>query len=221
METIITWGWTWLCILTAVMLLTSWIMHLQSREFYMLDVVMRKFSILDMQFPATPGELPALIKHIYALPEAARQRTLSALRGQLWVDFLFMPAAYGSIFLLCLEVAAKMPPLSVCASLFSCLGWLQLLAWICDIIENIYLLQKIRPDPVPSTQAAHRTYQWIEFIKWGVSLTGMVSALSALLFFWVSGQYVTASLIYLLVLAAEAGVFIFLVLLVKPGKRAT
>lgn len=206
MEIMITDGWCWLCITVGVMLLTAFIMGLQGRQFYTMGVVMRTFSILDLEFPSSPKDIPSLVKGIYALPAPQRQRTLTALRGQLWLDFLFMPAAYGSIFLLCMEVAGKMNETG--QVFFTWLAWLQIVPWLCDIVENIYLLRKTRPEIECSTTAVHKAYQVMEAFKWGILLIGLVCALSSLLFFWLTGDYMVGSLHYLLVLAGEVAVFI-------------
>jgi hypothetical protein len=205
MQVVIINPWNWLCISMAITLFTSFLMHLQSAQFYTNDVLIRKFSILDMQFPATARELPNLINGIYLLPAPQQQKTLRALRGQLWLDFLFMPAFYGSIFLLCMQVAGKMEASG--RIFFAVLAWLQFVPWICDIIEGIYLLGKIHPNVPPSTPRIHRAYQLLEVCKWGTFLTATVCALSALLFFWLTGRYETASLQYLLILTGEIVLF--------------
>ncbi|NLR78124.1 hypothetical protein [Chitinophaga eiseniae] len=208
MSILLTDAWYWLCISMAIFLLTAFIMGRQSRYFYTMDVVPRQFSITDLQLPSCQKELVNLIKGIYTMPAANRQQTLRALRGQLWVDFLFMPAAYGSIFLVCMKVASKMNPAGTL--LFSILAWLQLLCWLCDIVENIYLLQKISPNVSESTKTVHRAYQLLEIIKWGFSLLATVCGLSALLFFWVTGNFAVSSLHYLLIIVGEIVVFIAL-----------
>jgi len=218
MDTLIHDGWSWLCLSMGVMLLTTFIMSRQGRQFFTMDVVIRKFNILDLEFPGSPKEIPDLIKGVYALPVAQQKKTLSALRGQLWVDFLFMPAAYGSIFLVCIKIAEKMNPAGT--SLFTWLAWLQLLPWLCDIIENIYLLRKTYPDVPPSSKAVHKAYLWLEITKWGISQIGMVCGLSALLFFWLSGDFEAASLRYLLIIAGEAAAFIALQFIPLPKKEA-
>lgn len=216
METLINNAWCWLCISMGLLLITVFIMMRQARQFYTMDVVMRRFSILDLEFPGSPNEIPAIIKGVYALPVVQQAKTLAALRGQLWVDFLFMPAAYGSIFLVCIKVAEKMNPAGT--SLFTWLAWLQLLPWLCDVVENIYLLRKTAPNVPASTKMVHKVYQWLEITKWGISSIGMVCGLSALLFFWVTGDFDPASLHYLLILVAEAGVFVGLQFIPSPAK---
>jgi hypothetical protein len=215
METLLNNAWCWLCISMGLLVVTGYIMSIQSRQFFTMDVVIRPFSILDLEFPGSPQEIPAIIKGVYALPSGQRSTTLAALRGQLWVDFLFMPAAYGSIFLICIKVAEKMNPAGT--TLFTWLAWLQLLPWLCDFIENIYLLRKTYPNVPASTKRGHTAYQWMEITKWSISLIGMVCGVSALLFFWVSGDFEVRSLHYLLIIVGEIGVFIGLQLIPKPA----
>ena len=53
------------CIAFGLMLFFSLIMGLQSRHFYTMDVVKKKFSIMDLELPATPTELVNLIKGLF------------------------------------------------------------------------------------------------------------------------------------------------------------
>ena len=205
MSFLITHGWIWFCIAFSVMLTTMFIMNFQSKKFYTQDVVLRKFSIIDLQFPASAQELVNIIKGIYDLPGGQTQRTLRSLRGQLYVDFLFMPAVYIGIFLLCMQVSSKMS--SFGHDVFAVLGWLQAIPWICDIIENIYLLNKIRPKPAVSTLSAHKAFGWLEIFKWGIPLVGAVCSVSALFYFWLTGLYSPDSLRYLLIIVGEIIVF--------------
>jgi hypothetical protein len=206
MTFLITHGWIWFCIAFGVMLTTMFIMNLQSRKFYTQDVVLRKFSIIDLEFPVSAQDLVNIIKGIYALPGGQSQKTLRSLRGQLYVDFLFMPAAYIGVFLLCMQVSSKMS--SFGQDVFAVLGWLQAISWICDIIENIYLLNKIRAEPPVSTLPAHRAFGWLEIFKWGFALIGAVCSASALFYFWLTGLYSPDSLLYLLIIVGEIGVFL-------------
>src|SRR4051794_25400728 len=157
-------GWTLFCILFGLFLLFTFIMNFQGSYFYTKDVVIRKFSILDLALAASPVELVNIIKGLYDLPPEQSKKAVNALRGQLYVDFLFMPCAYGSIFLLCLKVAERME-VSIGYYIFAAFAWLQLVAWLCDIIENVYLLGKIRPDPVLSASSRHKTYLAMEGVK--------------------------------------------------------
>jgi hypothetical protein len=215
MSFLITHGWIWFCITFSVMLTTVFIMNLQSRKFYTQDVILRKFSIIDLEFPASAQELVNIIKGIYALPGGQSQRTLRSLRGQLYVDFLFMPAAYIGIFILCMQVSSKMSHFG--HYVFAVLGWLQAIPWICDIIENIYLLNKIRPEPMISTPSAHKAFERLEVLKWGIPLLGTVCSFSALFYFWLTGLYSPDSLPYILIIVGEIIIFMIARQKVRSG----
>lgn len=195
------------CIAFGATLVLTLIMGLQSRHFYTKDVIVRKFSIMDLELAATATEIVNIVKGLYQLPDPRQsQAAVRALKGQLYIDFLYMPAVYGSIFLLCAHVSAKMTTI-LGQDLFIALAWLQLVSWLCDIIENIYLLGKIRPDPIRSAPAVHSAYLCMEAVKWGLALTAAVSALSTECYFWLSGYYSPRSLDYLLIIVAEVLVF--------------
>lgn len=197
-------NWTLLCITFGLMLLFSFIMSIQAAHFYTNDEVEKKFSIMELEFPATPMELRNLVRGLYKLPTRPRAiKTIKSLRCQLYIDFLFMPCAYGTIFLLCMLVAAKMQ-YSGGAKIFSVLAWAQIIPWICDIIENIYLLRKIKPKPVLSSLTVHRAYVRMEVVKWGIALG------AAICYFWLAGNYKVSSLNYLLVLSGEVILFVML-----------
>ena len=200
--------WIYFCIVFGAMLLISFIMSLQSANFYTMYVVIRKFSIIDLQFPASAMELVIFIKGISLLPAELSKKSLRSLRRQLYLDFLFMPALYGSIFLLCMKVSLKMS--SFGHGLFGILAWLQCIAWLCDIIENIYLLNKIRPEPVISKPAVHIAYVILEIAKWGIALTAAVCSIAAIFYFWVVGYYSFHSIQYLLIITAEI-IMIFII----------
>lgn len=168
-----------------IMLVAMLIMNRQARDFYTLDVVLRQFSIFQLEFPSSNKELPTLIQGIYALPEPMRTRSLRALKGQLYVDFLYMPGVYLSIHILCHEVARTQEGWGI--ALFEFLSVAQFISWICDIIENLYLLRKIRRKGPPVSRLEYKLYQFMETIKWGFSLTGAGLGLSMLVYAWLTG----------------------------------
>lgn len=174
--------------------------------FFSKDVVLRKFSIIDLQFAATGQEIVNIIKGIYLLPEEKSKKAVNALRSQLYVDFLFMPAVYGGIFLLCMKVSNKM--LSVAGEdFFAILAWLQIIPWLCDLYENSYLLNKLN-NPKAATPQTHKFFQRIVVLKWGISLLGAVCSIAALFYFWLVGYYSVDSLPYILIIFAELILFI-------------
>ena len=201
----ITNGWLWFCIAFGVMLIIALVMKLQRKYFYTNDVVIRKFAMIDLELPASPREVVNIIKGIFLLPPDQSQKTLKALKGQLYIDFIFMPVAYGAIFLLCMDVSWKMS--SVGHGLFSALAWLQVIAWLSDLIENIYLLNKIKPGVVASSDGAHKAYMLVEVIKWSIVLVSAVCSLFALSYFWLAGRYSYPSLHYLIIIIVEIILF--------------
>jgi len=202
----ITNSWLWFCIAFGVMLIIALVMKFQRKYFYTNDVVIRKFAMIDLELPSSSREVVNIINGIFLLPPDQSQKTLRALKGQLYIDFIFMPPTYGAIFLLCMDVSWKMS--SIGHGLFSTLAWLQVVAWLCDIIENIYLLNKIRPGVVASTDAAHKAYMLVEIIKWAIVLVSVVCSLFALSYFWLVGRYSYISLHYLIIILVEIILFI-------------
>ena len=197
--------WMPFCIVFAIALLISFIMSIQGKNFYMMHLVIRKFSIIDFEFPASALELASVIKDIFSLPETLAKKSLKALKSQLYLDFLFMPALYGSIFILSMKVSGKM--IYFGHSLFAVLAWLQFIAWICDVIENIYLLNKINPEPVVSTPVVHKAYEVLEIIKWGIPLITAVCCIAAIFYYWLAGSYSDNSLYFLIITGIELFVF--------------
>ena len=209
--------WIYFCVAFGATLLISLLMSLQSANFYTLYVVIRKFSIIDLEFPVSALELATYIKGIFALPAEFSAKTLRALKGQLYLDFLFMPAAYGSIFILCMKVSMKLT--SFGHWVFAVLAWLQLIAWVCDIIENIYLLNKIHPEPVVSNTAVHKAYEMLEKCKWGIALTATICSIAAIFYFWLVGLYSFQSLNYFLIVVAEIIIFLGLKKITAKNER--
>lgn len=207
------------CLSFGAMQLCALWMGWQGRHFFTKDVVVRKFSIMDLELAATGTEIVNLIRGLYRLPDRVQARNaIASLKRQLYIDFLFMPCAYISVFLVCAHVSGKMAT-SWGQAFFTGMAWLQAVPWLCDIIENIYLLQKIRPHPVRSGDGVHTAYLLMEALKWGLALVGAVSALSAECFFWLSNNYSPLSLPYLLIVIAEILVFAVAGKLVAGSKK--
>ena len=194
-------GWIYFCGALGVMLFLHLLMSLQSNNFFTKHVVVRKFSILDLEFPPSAAEMVNFIKDIFSLPAAQAKKTSIALRNQLLLDFLFMPAFYGSIFILSMKVSMKMVFFG--HKFFAVLAWIQFIAWLCDIIENIYLLNKIRSEPSVPNNAVFKSYEALEALKWGIPLLASVCSIAAISYFWLVGLYSYDSLLYLVIIAIE------------------
>lgn len=198
--------WFLFCITFGLMLFVTLIRNVQSKYFFTNDVVERKFNIVDLTLAAAPAELVNIIKGLYVLPAAKSKKAVNAVKTRLYIDFLFMPCAYLSVFILCTKVADRIQfPLGY--YVFIVLAWLQLVSWLFHIIENVFLLSKINPNPAVPGVAACKRYLKMEAAKWGIVLTGAVCSVSAICYFWLTGHYSPYSLHYILIVSAEITVF--------------
>jgi hypothetical protein len=178
------------------------------------------FSILDLEIPSSGLDLKKLIGGIYWLQdEVKKKKTLFFLKAQLWLDFLFMPALYGSLFILCFRLGLSLS--GFFRGFFLFLAWAQGLSWISDIIENIFIFSllirvkkhqkegKERKDIKELNSGALIRYRILECVKWGFALIGLVSSLSFYLYFWISNTYSISNLRFLRIELLEfSGIFL-------------
>ncbi|HXS56854.1 MAG TPA: hypothetical protein VN726_12075 [Hanamia sp.] len=197
-------SWIYFCISFGAMLLVALYMNYQSRYYYTLHVFVRKFTLIDLQSPASPLELATYIKGIYLLPPELSGKSSQALKSNLRIEFLFMPLAFGTIFLFCMQISMKLT--SVGHWGFAILAWSQVVAWILGMFENVYLLNKIQPDVQPSSFSVHKMMARIDILKWAILLFAVVSGLSVSCYFWLTGRYHYDSVQYLMLFIAEAAV---------------
>lgn len=212
-------NWMSFCIAVAFVIAFAYLMQIIARSFITRDVLRKSFGIFDLEFAASELELNNLLRGINKLEPPQAKKVFRALRTHLYVDFLFMPAAYGALFIACMLVANKMPLPGLV--FFSILAWLQAAAWVSDIVENIYLLKKIRQHENQSLQGAGTNFfplfQALQIIKWGAALLALVCVLSSLMYFWIAGFYSPGTLKYILIFASE--VLVFGILCVLPAKK--
>ncbi|MCD6012062.1 MAG: hypothetical protein K0Q79_1924 [Flavipsychrobacter sp.] len=186
------------CIAFAVMLLATWLMSRQGRHLFTKDPLRRKFTMLEMEFPAKSYELETLINGIYLLPDEA-PKTIKALKKQLLLDYLlFIPAVYSCIYILCMHIAVELKT-EVGRYWFMGLGWAQIIPFILDYIENTYFWIMInkRNIPVPKPDVTKpepvsrpfKMMQLLQVFKWGIPLIGAVCSISVVAYFWLSGRY--------------------------------
>lgn len=200
--------WMYFCIAVGIALLVNLLMSFVNKKFFLMHVVIRKFSILDLEFPASAQELATIVKDIFKLPGDLLKKTLKALKTHLYLDFIFMPALYISIFIFSMNVAMKM--IYFGHKLFGILAWLQLVSWACDIVENIYLLNKLRPDAVVSKPAIEKGFAILEIVKWGIPLITLVCSFAAIFYYWLVGNYSHHSLYFISTLIMELVIFLIL-----------
>ncbi len=199
--------WMWFCIASALAFFFSLLMSRASTELMTLDGSLREFTITDLEFPSNNLDIPFIINGVFRLPDPAQQnRVIKALKRILYLDFLFMPAIYTAIFLICMQVAIKLPENSFGQYLFAAFAWLQAVAWLCDILENLHLLNWAHKE-LKIAKPAHQRYVLIVWIKWGIALVGSISALMMLVYFWMKSAYAPSSLWWLGVYVAELVLF--------------
>jgi len=202
-------SWGLVCITFGATILVGFIMHLLSKKFYTLYVFVRKFSILDLEFPVSALELATYIKGIFLLPKELSEKSLHALKNRLYINFLSIFLKYATIFLLCMKLSYKMSFLG--NYIFIILALLQIIPLLGDLVENFYLLQKLSPNATVSTDTVHRNYQLLAKIKWTVFLTAVVFCITTLVYFWLIGNFSYHSMVYLIIIIAEL-VLIFILM---------
>jgi len=92
-------------------------------------------------------------------------------------DFIFMAGVYPGIACLCMMAAERISMKSIKRVLFI-LAFLQIAAWIFDIVENYHLLKWLK-NPVIGDEFGF--YHIVVYSKWVIALTGAIVALSLLL----------------------------------------
>lgn len=209
-------SWMYFCISIGALLLTYIVMYLLTTQFYTQHVFVRKFSMLDLEFPATALELATFINGIYLLPPDLSKRSLHSVKDHLYLSFILLPLVFISIFLFSMQVSMKMS--SVGHVLFAIIAWAQILPFICGIISSKYLLKKISPELKVSNPSVHKRYQLAETLKWSIALISTVSALSAMIYFFLIGAYSTISIQYLIIIILEVAVFLPLLQFIKTIK---
>lgn len=179
-------GWTFLIILVVLSVILAAIMMRQGKKFYTKDPVRKSFTMLSLEFPGSAQEIYNLVQGIYKLPDDESVQVLRALRSQLVTDFLFMPVAYGGIHVLNHQVYLLMP--SGEGNFFLVLAWLQVVPWICDIVENLFLFGRIGKDARVCSPGVFTGYRILEYLKWGISLFGVTCGVSSLFYLWLTGH---------------------------------
>lgn len=210
-------SWGCICVTFGATILIGFFMHLLSKNFYTLHVFVRKFSILDLEFPVSALELSTYIKGIFLLPKELSQKSLKSLRARLYLHFLFIPLKYLTVFLLCIRLSQKM---SFAGNyIFIVLAWVQIIPLFCDFIENFYLLQKLHPDAKVSTDPTHKYYQLLARTKWAIYLLAVVFSVSSLFYFWLIGNFSSHSLKYLIILIAELVIIFIMMRLTRNSSK--
>ncbi len=94
------------------------------------------------------------------------------LRYHLWFDFAFMAGVYPGIAALCMMTVGKVTKNGI-KKILVVLAFMQLVAWGCDIYENILLLRWVSY-PVIGNEFGF--YHFIVALKWVFALAGVLTA---------------------------------------------
>lgn len=207
----------WICFLASstLTMIFAYIMHRQSLMLFTRIGTKKKFSVMDLEFPSSSVDLRKVLSGINKLEPKQIIKTKKALKGNLYVDFLFMPFAYFTIFLLCMHIADRNGN-----PVFAILAWLQVITWICDLWENSYILKIYKSvnsvNSVPAVnlncidekncstafdhykeESGFIVFKYMVRIKWAIALAGLICSLLMLFYYWITRQYNTEALPYL------------------------
>jgi len=94
-------------------------------------------------------------------------------------DFIFMAGCFPGIACLCMMAAEKISRINIKRILFI-LAFLQIIAWLFDIIENYYLLKWLKN---PQIGDEFQFYHAVVYCKWIIAVTSALFAISILVGF--------------------------------------
>lgn len=150
-----------------------------------------KFSMFELELPASESSLRKLILQM-------DDKVKGSVRRQLLVDYIFMLGCYVGIALLCYKTSMKM--VAVGKYIFLGLAALQVISWICDIVENIYLFDQLKNTSTELSEKSSSGYRFFQFLvktKFILAFVGAICSLFGLLYFWIIGDYSEKSLPWL------------------------
>lgn len=124
---------------------------------------------LELFYPA------AKIENIFS---GIDERVKTILGYHLSFDFIFMAGCFPGIACLCMMAAEKVGNRNIKRLLF-CLAFLQLVAWVFDIIENYYLLKWLN-HPVIGDEFVF--YHSVVYTKWSIALVAALISCGILIF---------------------------------------
>jgi len=172
--------WILLAFCFLMIFIVKIIMRRQATHFLYMEAIPKRFSIIRLKLTSSSQTIIDLVEKINALPNNQGRITFKYLKRQLFTDFFFIPWFYGIIFLLCMKAACSCSVFGL--QFLAALGWIQIVALLCDVLGNCYILNKISKPTIPSLKIfmAHRV---IEILKWVISLSAVfLSCLSLLIY---------------------------------------
>lgn len=183
---------------TLFLFTTLWMSAL-ARRFRTVDTDLGEvpFSIFDLQFPSSETELCKLLS-------SATSDGKWALRMHLLVDFLFMIAVYPMIAILCLALGEKT---GMGKYFFWLIAALQMVAFLFDILENLYLLRRLRK---PQVSGGFGRFTFFVYAKFMLAFLGVSVTLPVIFYFWMTGTTAAGTLQYIGIAILEVVVFMLI-----------
>jgi hypothetical protein len=128
-----------------------------------------KFTIIGLEFGYSREKTLAILSGI-------DEKVKTILRYHLSFDFAFMAGVYPGIAALCLMGRKKISGTAL-RNCLSGLAVLQLIAWGCDITENVFLFTWIN-EPVIGNEFA--AYHLVVTSKWIIAIAGAIAGIALL-----------------------------------------
>jgi hypothetical protein len=156
-----------LLLLTAT---SSWMMNKIAQNFYLNDNAHSRFTITDLELSKNKivlqqkiGKMDAFVKQKVAL--------------HLKIDYVFMISCYIGVALICFIASSKTDNVTL-KSVLMILGYLQIIAWAFDIIENLLLTKWLDNQDFSVNFGLFKTMVRAKFL---LAVTGLAMGLLALL----------------------------------------
>jgi hypothetical protein len=130
----------------------------------------KTFTIIGLEITYSKTEVMAILSSI-------DEKVKIILGYHLAFDFVFMLGVYPGISCLCMMARNKTKMVWL-KKLLLLLAVLQMVAWACDIVENMYLLSWIK-EPVINSSFAF--FHLLVYVKWILALTGAFLAIPLVL----------------------------------------
>ncbi len=157
-----------LLLLTAA---SSWMMNKIAQNFYLNDNSQSRFTITDLELSENKAVLQ---QKISKMDTFVKQKVALHLK----VDYVFMISCYLGVALICLIASSKTDNATL-KSVLMVLGYLQIVAWAFDIIENIFLSKWLYDQDFSINFGLFKTMVRAKFL---LAVTGLAVGLLALIF---------------------------------------
>jgi hypothetical protein len=170
----------------------------------------RPFSIFSFEFPGSDEKLVSLILKL-------DKDVKGAVKLHLVIDFIFMLGVYPGIAILCF-IASNASDSVIGSITLQGLGWLQIIPWLCDVIENVILLKKIK-SPLPVNEILYRLLKYVVGTKFFVATLGVSSTIFSLIYIWLIGRFSVSISHMVIILTAALVIFIIIRAIIRRIKR--